>query len=218
VRFQNRIDAGRLLARSLGSWRGGKGLLVLGIPRGGVVVAAEVARLLDAPLDVCVAHKIGAPGNPEFAIGSIAAGGEVILNDEVVRSGRIPDSFINGEVAAQQIELERRIQTYRADSIAQPIEHRIVLLIDDGLATGSTAISACAAIRKMKPARLILAVPVAPADLRPKLNLIADEVLILHEPEIFRAVGEFFDEFDQVNDEQVVTLLRGARQRIESWP
>jgi putative phosphoribosyl transferase len=162
-----------------------------------------------------VAHKIGAPGNPEFAIGSLAAGGEAIFDEASLRSRRIPKDFLEGEVAAQRAELDRKVRQYRADSSAPSLEGRVIILIDDGLATGATAMAACTASRAVQPTQLILAVPVAPLELRSKFERFADEIVILHEAKDFRAVGEFYDEFDQVPDDVVMTLLKAARERID---
>jgi predicted phosphoribosyltransferase len=206
--FRDRADAGRRLAGSLGHLRGRSDLLVLALPRGGVPVAAEVARALGAPLDLCFAHKIGAPNNPEFAIGSVAESGPPYIEEQVIHSLRIPYAYIREEAAFQQEDLARRARHYRGTRPAPVIEDRWVVLIDDGVATGSTAHAALQALRGRNPARLIFGAPVASAEAVQRLAVDADELVILHAPAIFFAVAEFYDRFPQVSDEEVMALLK----------
>ncbi len=208
--FQDRTDAGRRLAASLSRLRGRADLLVLALPRGGVPVAAEVARALGAPLDVCFAHKIGAPNNPEFAVGSVAETGPPCIEEHVVNSLCIPLAYVRKEAAFQQEELARRALHYRGTRPASEIEGKWVILIDDGVATGSTAHAALRAVRARKPARLIFATPVAAADAVQRLAVVADEIEVLHAPRLFFAVGEFYARFPQVSDEEVMALLKGS--------
>ncbi len=208
--FRDRADAGRRLAGSLGHLRGRSDLLVLALPRGGVPVAAEVARALGAPLDLCFAHKIGAPNNPEFAIGSVAESGPPYIEEQVIHSLRIPYAYIREEAAFQQEDLARRARHYRGTRPAPVIEDRWVVLIDDGVATGSTAHAALHALRGHKPARLIFGAPVASAEAAQRLALDADELAILHAPAIFFAVAEFYDRFPQVSDEEVMALFKNS--------
>lgn len=208
--FRDRADAGRRLAGSLGHLRGRSDLLVLALPRGGVPVAAEVARALGAPLDLCFAHKIGAPNNPEFAIGSVAESGPPYIEEQVIHSLRIPYAYIRQEAAFQQEDLARRARHYRGARPAPLIEDRWVVLIDDGVATGSTAHAALQALRGRNPARLIFGAPVASAEAAQRLAVDADELVILHAPAIFFAVAEFYDRFPQVSDEEVMALLKNS--------
>jgi predicted phosphoribosyltransferase len=207
--FRDRIDAGRQLAAALDRLAGRDDLLVLALPRGGVPVAAEVARALGAPLDLCFAHKIGSPTNPEFAIGSVAETGPPHIEEQAIQSMRIPFSYLQEEAAFQQADLARRAQFYRGSRPAPVLEGKYVILIDDGIATGATARVALNALSRQGPARLILAAPVAAADTVQRLALHADELAILHAPPAFCAVGDFYDRFPQVSDAEVVALLRG---------
>jgi putative phosphoribosyl transferase len=205
--FLDRSDAGRKLALALSHLRGRTDLLVLALPRGGVPVAAEVALALGAPLDLCFAHKIGAPHNPEFAIGSVAETGAPYIEEQIIQSLRIPYSYIREEAAFQQGELVHRARHYRGGRPPPVIEDKWVILIDDGVATGSTAHAALGALRAQKPARLIFATPVAPAESIQRLAIEADELAVLHAPNNFVAVGEFYDRFIQVSDEEVLSFL-----------
>jgi len=205
--FKDRSDAGRRLAASLSRLRGRTDLLILALPRGGVPVAAEVARALNSPLDLCFAHKISAPDNPEFAIGSVAETGAPFVEEQVIHSLRIPFSYIREEAAFQQEELVRRARHYRGTRPPAVVEGKWVIVIDDGVATGSTAHAALQSLRARKPARLIFATPVAAADTVQRLALDADELVVLDAPNIFFAVGEFYDKFIQVPDEEVIALL-----------
>jgi predicted phosphoribosyltransferase len=206
--FHDRIDAGRRLATALAHLAGRGDLLVLALPRGGVPVAAEVARALRAPLDLYFAHKIGAPGNPEFAIGSVTETGPPHIDEKAIQSLRIPYSYIREEAAIQQAGLARRALFYRASRPAPVVTDRWVILIDDGVATGATAHAALQALRAAKPARLIFATPVAPADAIQRLAVDADDLVVLHAPNVFFAVGEFYDRFVQVTDDEVIALLK----------
>jgi len=208
--FRDRADAGRRLAASLSHLGGRRDLLVLALPRGGVPVAAEVVRALEAPLDLCFAHKIGAPNNPEFAVGSVAETGPPYLEERIIQSLRIPFSYLQSEAAFQQEDLARRARHYRGTRPPPVIEDKCVILIDDGVATGSTAHAALHALRARNPARLIFATPVAPADAVQRLAADADELAILHAPGVFFAVGEFYDRFLQVSDAEVIALLRAC--------
>jgi putative phosphoribosyl transferase len=206
--FHDRKDAGCRLADALAHLRGREDVLVLALPRGGAPVAAEVAEALGAPLDLCFAHKIGAPHNPEFAIGSIAETGPPYVGEEAVRALNIPFSYVREEAALQQADLARRARFYRGTRPAPVVEGKCVILIDDGVATGSTARAALFALRGQKPARLIFAAPVAAADTVQQLAEDTDELAILYAPQGFTAVGEFYERFPQVTDEEVVALLK----------
>lgn len=209
--FRDRIEAGQNLAAALKHLAGRDDLLVLALPRGGVPVAAEVARALGAPLDVWFAHKIGAPNNQEFAIGAVAENGEPYVEEQAVQTLRIPYSYVREEVAIQQADIARRARQYRGARPAPEVTGKCVILIDDGVATGLTAHAALAALRNQIPARLIFAAPVVAADTVQRLAKDADELAILYAPSGFLAVGEFYDQFAQVSDGEVVELLRKGR-------
>jgi putative phosphoribosyl transferase len=208
--FTDRADAGRRLAARLESYRRDRNdqPVVIGLPRGGVVVAAEVARLLEAPLDVVVVRKLGAPDYPEFAIGAIARG-ETVLNEEI-DPGSLPPGYLDRVIATETRELERREALYRGGRAAVPVAGRTVLVVDDGLATGSTAAAAVRALRHAGARHIVLAVPVAAPDSAARLARLADEVVCLATPADFRAVSLWYRSFGQTSDEEVVELLQRA--------
>lgn len=208
--FADRRQAGQQLAERLKELDLGEDALVLALPRGGVPVGYEVAQALQVPLDVFLTQKIGAPGNPEFAIGAVASDGTPILDQEVVQELGITDDYIASETEHQLIEIERRMVAYRGDRPPPQIEGRTVVLVDDGVATGSTVRASLRALRKRNPGRLILAVPVGPPRSIEALKPLADEVVVLAMPEPFWAVGRFYEAFPQVTDDQVVKLLQAA--------
>lgn len=205
--FRDRRDAGRQLANALEKWRSRDDVLVLGIPRGGVMVAAEIAQALNAPLDVVIAHKLGAPGNPELAIGAVAADGALYLNDDVIHELRIPPAFIERERTDQLQEIQRREELYRQGRAPCQITDHVVIVADDGIATGATTIAAMRALRQQHPARLVLAAPVAPAVMVKPLSAECDEAVILRAPEAFIAVGWFYEFFGQVSDRDVLAVM-----------
>jgi putative phosphoribosyl transferase len=206
-RFADRAEAGRALAALLEGWAGREDVSVLALPRGGVPVGAEVARALGAPLDVFLVRKLGVPGHEELAMGAIASGGEPMLNDETVRTLRITPSQIDRVVAEERAELERREREYRGDRPPPAIRGRTVILVDDGLATGSTMHAAALAVRAEEPARIIVAVPVASLDACELLRDAADEVVAAATPEPFYAVGAWYRDFTQTTDAEVRALL-----------
>jgi putative phosphoribosyl transferase len=210
--FFDRSDAGRKLAAALAQYAGRSDVLVLGLPRGGVPVAFEVAQALRAPLEVFIVRKLGVPSQPELAMGAVATGGVLVLNDEVVRQLDIPRSVIDRVVAAEQLEIERRERRYREGRPAPELAGRIVILIDDGLATGSTMRAAVCAVNTQKPARVIVAVPVAAAATCDVLRRDADEVICPATPEPFFAVGQWYRDFEQTTDEEVHDLLARAAE------
>lgn len=207
-RFANRRDAGRQLAAKLRAYQNRADVIVLGIPRGGIVVAAEIARALHAPLDVLIAHKIGAPFNEELAIGAIAGDGTVFFDNALIHELRLAPELVQQARDAQQREIERRAKLYRGTRAPFQLQFKIVIVADDGVATGATTIAALRALRQHEPARLILAVPVAPRQVAPLLRAECDEVLLLDMPEPFVAVGYFYEDFEQVTDEQVMNILQ----------
>jgi putative phosphoribosyl transferase len=215
MRFRDRTAAGQELAQALRDLQGRNDLLVLGIPRGGVVVASQIARALGAPLDVCLTHKLGAPDNPELAVGAVAEGGQVVLDQALIDSLWIPPGYIKAESERQHQELERRTRAYRGDRPAPQIMNRTVIVVDDGLATGSTMIAALQALDAQAPASLIAAIPVAAPEAIHRLAHKADRVECLLSPRPFWAVGAFYDRFEQVSDEEVIELLRKPASRDE---
>ncbi len=211
--FADRREAGQKLGERLRELNLGDDVLVLALPRGGVPVGYEVARALGAPLDVFVTRKIGAPENPEFAIGAVASDGTLILDEQVVEQLGIPDEYVAAETEHQLMEIERRMAVYRGDRPPPQVEGRTVILVDDGVATGSTVRASLRALRKRKPGRLILAVPVGPPRTIEELRALADDVVVLATPEPFWAVGRFYLSFEQTSDDEVVALLEAAGQR-----
>jgi predicted phosphoribosyltransferase len=207
MKYKDRVQAGRQLAAALGKYGGRADVVVLGLPRGGVPVAAEVAKTLRAPLDVMVVRKLGVPGWEELAMGAIAAGGVRVLNDEVVRSAHIPPSVIESVAAEQLVELQRRELAYRGDAAPLEVRDKTVILVDDGIATGSTIRAAAQALRHHAPARIVIAAPVGARESCEALSAVADEVVVPHVPEEFRAVGQWYANFDQTSDEEVGRLL-----------
>ncbi len=208
--FHDRIDAGRQLGEALAFLQDRQNVIVLGIPRGGVVVAAQVARVLNAPLDLWFARKIGAPGNPEFAIGSIAAIGDAELDPLTLDAMNIAPDYVAAEVSKQRAEIERRARFYRGNRLPLQLAGKVAVLVDDGLATGSTAVAAVKSLRGQSPAEIILAVPVSPPDTNAKLRALVDKLVVLHAPFDFAAVGQYYAVFDQTSDEQVIELMHNA--------
>ena len=208
MHFHDRREAGQLLAKELASLRDQKNLIVLGVPRGGVVVAYEVAKGLRAPLDVYITRKIGAPYNPELAIGAVASDGTLVLDQNLIEHLGVSDDYVQTETERQRKEIERRLVTYRGSRPEPELQAKIVILVDDGVATGATILASLRAIKQRKPAQLILAVPVGPADTIHMLSQEADRVVCLYTPEIFWAVGAFYAIFDQTSDAEVIHLLQ----------
>ncbi len=210
MRFMNRTQAGRLLAKKLEEYADREDVVVLGIPRGGVPVAFHVAQALHVRLDVFICRKLGVPGQEELALGAVATGGVRVLNDIVVGLLGIPQEKIEKMAAVQQQELERRERLYRGDRPPLKVRDRTVILVDDGVATGSSMLAAINALRRLKPARIVVAVPVAPLSTYRRLTLEADEVICVDTPEEFYALGQFYADFSQTTDEEVCELLRRA--------
>jgi putative phosphoribosyl transferase len=216
--FRDRADAGRQLLSKLGAYRSHPDLLVLGLPRGGIPVAYEVARGLGAPLDVYVVRKLGVPGQEELAMGAIATGGVRVVNRDVVDALHIPPDVLERAVAAELRELERRERSYRGERPEPRVAGRTVILVDDGLATGSTMRAAVAALRQQGPGRIVVAVPVAAPSACAELRREVEEVVCFATPEPFMAVGRFYDDFSQTTDEEVRELLASARAGEEAAP
>jgi putative phosphoribosyl transferase len=211
--FRDRTEAGRQLARKLTKYAGRPDVLVLALPRGGVPVADEVARALHVPLDVFLVRKLGLPGQKELAMGAIATGGVRVLNEDVVRGLDLSDALIESVAAEEQQELERREQMYRGGRPAPNVRGRIVILVDDGLATGSSMRAAIAALRQQGPARIIVAVPIGARGTCAEFQSEVDEVVCARTPEPFYAVGVWYNDFSQTTDEEVHDLLERAAER-----
>lgn len=212
TRYADRRDAGRRLAEALRPTLAGRAAdpIVLGLPRGGVPVAAEVAQALGAPLDVLLVRKVGAPGNPEFAIGAIAEGGVVVRDPRVGGSAWFSDQAFEAQAARERVELQRRAKVYRGDRAPLQLAGRTALLVDDGLATGATMLAAVRAAGRAGAARVVVAVPVCSPEAHRLVAAEADEVFALQVPPDFAAVGEWYRQFDQVTDAEVVRLLSDA--------
>jgi predicted phosphoribosyltransferase len=207
-RFEDRADAGRRLAERLSEYADQPGVIVLALPRGGVPVAAEVARSIRAPLDVLLVRKLGVPGHEELAMGALASGGVRVLNEDVIRSLQIPDEVIDRVALKEQRELERREGAYRAARPHPKLWGRVVILIDDGLATGSTMRAAVSAVRAQGPSQIVVAVPVAAVSTCEEFQELADACVCLETPDPFQAVGLWYDNFSQTTDDEVRELLR----------
>jgi len=208
--FRDRVEAGDALAGLLGHYAGRPDVLVLALPRGGVPVAARVAEALGAPLDVFVVRKLGVPGQPELAMGAIATGGVRVVNEQVVGRLRLGEAELQRVAEAEERELARRERSYREGRGPPDLAGQVVILVDDGLATGSTMRAAVAAARRLGPARVVVAVPTAPASTCQRLGEEADEVVCATTPRPFRAVGYSYRSFPQTSDEEVRSLLRAA--------
>jgi predicted phosphoribosyltransferase len=208
--FRNRTEAGRLLAERLTAYAGRSDVVVLALPRGGVPVAYEVARALQAPLDVLVVRKLGVPGHQELALGAIAAGGVCVLNDDVVGALRIPRWMIESVVARELRELRRRERAYRDNCPPLKVRGRTVIVVDDGLATGSTMRAALAALKRLGPARIVVAVPTAAALTCAEFRNAVDELVCAITPEPFHAVGQSYEDFSPTTDDEVRELLGRA--------
>jgi putative phosphoribosyl transferase len=213
--FRNRTEAGQQLAQLLGAYANRPDVLVLGLPRGGVPVAYEVAKVLHAPLDICLVRKLGVPGQPELAMGALATNDVMVLNTEIVQSLNISSAAIQEVAAAEQQELQRREQAYRGDGAstyrpALEIGDRTVIVVDDGIATGSTLRAAIAVLKQQNPAQLVVAVPVAPPSTCVALQQEVDEVVCCVMPDSLQSISLWYKDFSQTSDEEVRSLLKQA--------
>jgi putative phosphoribosyl transferase len=206
-RFRDRAEGGKLLARELSKYADRRDVLILGLPRGGVPVAFEVANALHAPLDVFVVRKLGVPGHEELAMGAIATGGVRILNYGVIQAMNIPDEVIEAVGAREHLELKRRELAYRGHASAPEIRGKTIILVDDGIATGSTMLAAVAALQQAEPARIVVASPTAPASSCDDLEGDVNEVVVISMPDPFYSVGQAYEVFAQTSDEEVRELL-----------
>ncbi|MDQ1280608.1 MAG: putative phosphoribosyl transferase [Thermoproteota archaeon] len=212
ARFRNREEAAKKLVSELLEYRW-KNPMILAIPRGGVVVAYEIAKALNAPLDLIIPRKMGAPGNPELAIGAVTEDGTTILNQRLVEDLGIAKDFIELEKANQIQEIKRRTKAYRSDSPLPDLKNKTIILVDDGIATGATMKAAIRSVRKQNPLFIIVAIPVAPPDTVKELSKEVDKLVcpVVFEP--FFAIGQFYEDFSQVSDEEVIRLLKLAKPR-----
>lgn len=214
--FRDRKEAGRLLARHLGDYRGQK-TVVLGIPRGGIIVAQELAHTLQADMDIVLAHKLRTPGHLELAMGSVSEDGKLFLNEEVVQELGIGQVYIQQEKARQLAEIRRRTEIFRRGRPGVPLAGRTVIVTDDGVATGATTQAALWAVKMEKPEKLIAAFPVGPEDTITRLAKDVDEMICLRTPPMFAAVGQFYIHFGPVEDEEVLEILKEEeRGRIKT--
>lgn len=214
-RYRDRADAGRTLTASLKQYKG-REVLVLGIPRGGVPVAAEVAQALEAELDVIVARKLGAPGQPELAIGAVTSNGGRFLNDEVIEGIGVSHEYLEKVTAAEMAEAQRREEKFRGERPVANMRDRIVIVVDDGLATGATMRASVRSARKQHPARLIVAVPVGSQEACDALRHEADEVVCVYQPEVFWGVGLYYENFEPTLDAEVAEILRQYQKQAAS--
>jgi putative phosphoribosyl transferase len=212
VPFRDRVDAGRRLAERLRHLQGAK-VVVLGLPRGGVPVAAEVADALDAPLDVIVVRKLGVPVQPELAMGAVGEGGALVVNEELVRKVRAGEAQLGGMVREARVEVERRARRFRGDRARMSVAGRTALVVDDGIATGSTARAACQVAKAQDAARVILAVPVCAPEVASVLSGEVDEFVCVETPPWFIAVSQFYADFRPTSDDEVTGLLQQAARR-----
>lgn len=211
--YRDRRDAGRALATALSKYAGEPGLLILALPRGGVPVGYEVARALDAPLDVFVVRKLGVPGQREFAMGALASGGARVLSDDVISALGISESTIEAIAAEEQRELIRRERLYRGQLPPLDVKMRTVILVDDGLATGSTMRAAISGLKQLSPRRIVVGVPIAAHETCQELSREVDEMVCAATPQPFYAVGLWYDDFSQTTDAEVRQLLEARRGR-----
>jgi len=211
VQLKDRPTAGKLLAKQLEYHVDDPNLLVLALPRGGVPVAFEVAQALHAPLDVFLVRKLGVPGREELAMGAIASGGEIVINEDVVRHLQISHHTIEKAAAKERLEILRRESLYRQGKGPLDVRGKTIVLVDDGLATGSTMLAAIQSLRKQNAAKIITAIPVAPESTCERLRPLTDELICLYTPEPFFGVGQWYWDFTQTTDQEVVELLRDAR-------
>lgn len=211
--FKNRTEAGRKLAKKLLPYTHRSDVLILALPRGGVPVAFEVAKALSVPLELCLVRKLGVPGHPELAMGAIAQGGSIVLNEDIIQWRRISPETLEGVIHKEREELERRSRRYQGDRAPLPLHNRTVIIVDDGIATGSTLRAAISTLKQQQPSGIIVAVPVAPPPICQELTAEVDRIVCLNMPTHLCSVSLWYDDFSQTTDEEVCRLLaRAARQ------
>lgn len=210
--FKDRKDAGRKLAELLSHYRDNRDVIVLGLPRGGVALAYEISETLRCPLDILIVRKIGFPGDPEFAVGAVSETGTVVFNESIVANYRVSRDYLEQETARQKIEIARRIALYRNGRGLPPLAGKIVILVDDGVATGATLKAAISTLKKELLGRLVVALPVASQSAARELSALADEWLCLDAPAGFMAVGQYYTNFAQTEDEEVVAMLQKNKE------
>jgi putative phosphoribosyl transferase len=206
--FKDRIDAGKQLADKLGKFKDNKDVVLLALPRGGIILAYEVAKKINAPIDIVVPRKIGAPDNEEFAIGAITETGEGIFDDDIINSYGISKEYIDQKVEEEKKEAERRLKVYRGKNKAIALKNKIVILIDDGIATGNTIFAAIKSVKSKKPKKIIVAVPILPPDTIGPVEKVVDELIYIDAPVIFGAIGKFYKVFGQTRDKEVVEIMK----------
>ncbi len=214
--FKDRFEAGRMLARELMHYADRDDVVVLALPRGGVPVAFEVAKVLNAPLDVFLVRKLGLPGREELAMGAIASGGVRVLNEEVVGWYKVNEKVIDSVAQREQRELERRERAYRGNRAMPLLRNRTAILVDDGLATGTTMRAAVSALRKYNPARIVIAVPTAPQETCREFREVVDSIVCATTPQPFWAIGAWYEDFSQTTDEEVRDLLDKFAQKLSA--
>jgi putative phosphoribosyl transferase len=210
IRFNDRIDAGKQLAIKLKIYHGHPDAIVIALPRGGVVTGYHIAQQLNLPLDIVVPRKIGAPFNPELAVGAITEDGSVHLDKKLMVQLDVTEQELETIIAEEKQEAQRRLETYRGDRPPLNLENKIVILVDDGVATGATMKAAIKSVQTHKPQKIIVVIPVAPADAVDKFTSMVDKVIVLATPEDFVAISQFYTVFDQTEDEEVIELLKKA--------
>jgi putative phosphoribosyl transferase len=209
--FKDRHDAGKQLAQKLLQYKGAENTIVIALPRGGVVLGYEVSLALRLPLDVLITRKLGTPFNPELAMGALAETGYRHMNEDVIREYRVSQKQVDAEIIRQKSEIERRIQRYRGGRAIPSLKGQTVILVDDGIATGATFYASLGALLKAEAARVVAAVPVAPPHAVSELKALVDETVVLHTSEWFFGIGQFYQEFPQVEDEEVIACLEKIR-------
>jgi Predicted phosphoribosyltransferases len=215
--FIDRVDAGKRLAEALADFHG-KNAVVLAIPRGGVVVGYEIAAALVLPLDVIVPHKLGAPDNPELAIGAVAEDGSMVLDDSLVAYLDVDKGYIDEESSRQRQEITRRLAVYREGGPAEAIKGKHAIIVDDGIATGSTMKAALSSVKNRGAKSVTVAVPVGPPHTIQELTRVANRVVCLYMPEDFQAIGQFYEDFSQTSDDEVIKLLRLCKDGLRPNP
>lgn len=214
--FKDRHDAGKQLAQRLLHYKEAKDTIIIALPRGGVVVGYDISLVLRLPLDVLITRKLGTPSNPELAMGALAETGYRHMNEDVIRGYRVSKAELEEEIRRQQTEIDRRIRRYREGRPLPALKGQTVILVDDGIATGATFFASLGALLKAETARTVAAVPVAPPRVLTELKTLVDEVVILHTSEWFFGIGQFYEEFLQVEDNEVIACLEGARVALSS--